>query len=467
MLNFKKVLLGDHNLDGEQSRWPELGSVEQVNLSNRAENDIPSPGDVKDSSVNINDSLYHNFVIPSQVGFSNNFTCNFPKLTDSFKKQGSKNKACNLRSPCGDESSDSTSSQVKKEKISPSKMKKPKTPSKANLTVDINVMLKISLNLAASRHQRKRLKYACKRSLKEHVKNVACGNKLDSDCPVKHKGKKRPHRRRKVTSIKRGFQWAAEKLKRNRPARSYYMKRMRRLRQVILAGMAAEQDIDGLVSNVGRMKINETQDGQFETQPTLLTSLDIAKSIIHTKKFRPYCNHLLKSSLKTKAEEFISTLRTYQDRMYYRDPVNSKARRRYVCGCHEARKFLRIQAVKMLFMANNLAVDNGIPPILEEILQKAEESQLPVIYAGSAFDLGYWTLKKNKTSVIAILNYDGAEKLYGEILCELSEAMKQYQLLLNQIQNHLVSNHHSTLDKVTLLQQMEQEIRKNLIAQLS
>uniref|UniRef100_A0A224XYT2 Ribosomal protein eL8/eL30/eS12/Gadd45 domain-containing protein n=1 Tax=Panstrongylus lignarius TaxID=156445 RepID=A0A224XYT2_9HEMI len=159
--------------------------------------------------------------------------------------------------------------------------------------------------------------------------------------------------------------------------------------------------------------------------------------------------------------------------MNINDPFNSKAKRRYVCGCHEARKFLRVQAVKMLFMANNLVINNGMPPILEELLKIAEEAQLPVIYAGSALDLGYWTLKKRKTSVIAILNYDGAEKMFSEVVSELDVARKGYDQLLNNIHNHLHHQcgencaHHSNLDKATLLQHLEQEIRENIMSQLS
>ncbi|KAK9496910.1 hypothetical protein O3M35_012863 [Rhynocoris fuscipes] len=450
---FKKVLLGeDKDVDiFEQSEWPELGSgsgngkwrsntninVNDRNLDNKRRNDsnkVLSKGNCSAASQS-ND---------------------FPNLMESIDMQNNK------RNRITNSEQYNASSKLKK----PKKLKK--TPSKAPLTLDLNVMLNLSIALSQQKQLKKRKLSSKLRSLPlQEQLSLKTGNKLDSDCPVRYKGKKRPHRKRKISRIKCSFQRAAQKPLQSDNNSLEYKVSLNRLRQSILHGLDKREPVDDLVHNLGRITLNDIKSGE-NNEFSAMDFNKTAQSLLHTKNFKPYCSHLPKSELKEKSKELIKTLRVFQDRMYAKDPIKSKSKRRYVCGCREVRKFLKAESVKLLFFANNLSVDNEMPEILEEILGMCDELNVPVIFSGSAYDLGMWTLKKRKTSVIAILNYEGADKLCKEIIEDLNKAKEDYQQLLQKVSFCLQRKFNGQqTDMECLLQEVEEQIRDNIISKLS
>jgi selenocysteine insertion sequence-binding protein 2 len=67
-----------------------------------------------------------------------------------------------------------------------------------------------------------------------------------------------------------------------------------------------------------------------------------------------YCNHLVKDEINTCAEHFLADLARFQDRMYLKDPIKAKAKRRYVCGLREVLKHLKLRKLKCIILPPNL-----------------------------------------------------------------------------------------------------------------
>ena len=67
-----------------------------------------------------------------------------------------------------------------------------------------------------------------------------------------------------------------------------------------------------------------------------------------------YCNHLVKEEINTCVEHFLTDLARFQDRMYLKDPIKAKAKRRYVCGLREVLKHLKLKKLKCIILPPNL-----------------------------------------------------------------------------------------------------------------
>ena len=67
-----------------------------------------------------------------------------------------------------------------------------------------------------------------------------------------------------------------------------------------------------------------------------------------------YCNHLVKEEINTCVEHFLVDLARFQDRMYLKDPIKAKAKRRYVCGLREVLKHLKLKKLKCVILPPNL-----------------------------------------------------------------------------------------------------------------
>ena len=67
-----------------------------------------------------------------------------------------------------------------------------------------------------------------------------------------------------------------------------------------------------------------------------------------------YCNHLVKEEINTCVENFLADLARFQDRMYLKDPIKAKAKRRYVCGLREVLKHLKLRKLRCIILPPNL-----------------------------------------------------------------------------------------------------------------
>eukprot|EP00557_Chaetoceros_sp_GSL56_P013725 CAMPEP_0176482192 /NCGR_PEP_ID=MMETSP0200_2-20121128/3242_1 /TAXON_ID=947934 /ORGANISM="Chaetoceros sp., Strain GSL56" /LENGTH=907 /DNA_ID=CAMNT_0017878487 /DNA_START=396 /DNA_END=3119 /DNA_ORIENTATION=- len=94
---------------------------------------------------------------------------------------------------------------------------------------------------------------------------------------------------------------------------------------------------------------------------------------------------------------------------------NKKAKRRLVLGLREVARGIRANKVKMVIMANNLDHYGALDVKLEEILNAANEHDIPVIFELNKRKLGKALGKTLKISVVGIENADGAYEPFKKL----------------------------------------------------
>ena len=67
-----------------------------------------------------------------------------------------------------------------------------------------------------------------------------------------------------------------------------------------------------------------------------------------------YCDHFLSHELDAHTYALLQDLVRFQDKQFSKDPVKAKARRRYVVGLREVKKFLNVKKVKAVLVAPDL-----------------------------------------------------------------------------------------------------------------
>ena len=105
-------------------------------------------------------------------------------------------------------------------------------------------------------------------------------------------------------------------------------------------------------------------------------------------------------------------------------------RKRVLYGLNEVRKALKIGKVKCLIVApnvENLGAGNGPQDLLGGIIQTAKEKDLELVYALTRSKLGKAIRNHVRISVVAILDYNGADDLYREVLREAEKGRAAYR----------------------------------------
>ena len=70
--------------------------------------------------------------------------------------------------------------------------------------------------------------------------------------------------------------------------------------------------------------------------------------------FPSYCDHDLSKELDDVCKTLLQDVVRFQDRQYNKDPVKAKARRRYIVGLREVKKFLVVKKVRLVVIAPDL-----------------------------------------------------------------------------------------------------------------
>ncbi|CAL4076709.1 unnamed protein product [Meganyctiphanes norvegica] len=154
---------------------------------------------------------------------------------------------------------------------------------------------------------------------------------------------------------------------------------------------------------------------------------------IHKNSFREYCNHVLTPELDSKAQALIEALVRFQERQYLKDPVKARIRRRYVCGLKEAIKLMG--KMSCILVAPDITRSKGpgaLDERVEQVLSRARESAVPVIFVLSKRKLGKISRKKGTVSCFGIINYQGAQDFFNEMMELVPAAKQQYEQLVAQ-----------------------------------
>ncbi|NWQ76310.1 SEBP2 protein, partial [Columbina picui] len=262
-------------------------------------------------------------------------------------------------------------------------------------------------------------------------------NPLDSSAPLVKKGKQRE----------------VPKAKRPTPLKKIILKeREQRKQQRLLEQTAVPKDEDNICQSAENTTEDETplQDSQAAVpvmqvaessventgikKPTedSMASKQLTSNLpkIHSRKFRDYCSQVLSKEVDSCVTDLLKELVRFQDRLYQRDPVKAKIKRRLVMGLREVSKHLKLKKLKCVIISPNcekIQSKGGLDDTLHNIIDCACEQNIPFVFALNRKALGRCVNKAVPVSVVGIFSYDGAQDHFHRMVQLTTEARKAYK----------------------------------------
>ncbi|NXT78251.1 SEBP2 protein, partial [Zapornia atra] len=194
------------------------------------------------------------------------------------------------------------------------------------------------------------------------------------------------------------------------------------LQQDSQAAVPVTQLAEGVLENTG---IKESTEGSVI--PKQLTS-SLPK--IHSRKFRDYCSQVLSKEVDSCVTDLLKELVRFQDRLYQKDPVKAKIKRRLVMGLREVLKHLKLKKLKCVIISPNcekIQSKGGLDDTLHNIIDCACEQNIPFVFALNRKALGHCVNKAVPVSVVGIFSYDGAQDHFHRMVQLTTEARKAYK----------------------------------------
>uniref|UniRef100_A0A8C0J4N2 SECIS binding protein 2 like n=1 Tax=Chelonoidis abingdonii TaxID=106734 RepID=A0A8C0J4N2_CHEAB len=151
---------------------------------------------------------------------------------------------------------------------------------------------------------------------------------------------------------------------------------------------------------------------------------------IHSKRFREYCNQVLSKEIDECVTLLLQELVSFQERIYQKDPMRAKARRRLVMGLREVTKHMKLNKIKCVIISPNcekIQSKGGLDEALYNVIAMAREQEIPFVFALGRKALGRCVNKLVPVSVVGIFNYSGAESLFNKLVSLTEEARKAYR----------------------------------------
>ncbi|KAM5235532.1 selenocysteine insertion sequence-binding protein 2-like [Ctenodactylus gundi] len=151
---------------------------------------------------------------------------------------------------------------------------------------------------------------------------------------------------------------------------------------------------------------------------------------IHSKRFREYCSQVLCKEIDECVTLLLQELVSFQERVYQKDPVRAKARRRLVMGLREVTKHMKLHKIKCVVISPNcekIQSKGGLDEALYNVIAMAREQEIPFVFALGRKALGRCVNKLVPVSVVGIFNYFGAESLFNKLVELTEEARKAYK----------------------------------------
>ncbi|XP_021509985.1 selenocysteine insertion sequence-binding protein 2 isoform X2 [Meriones unguiculatus] len=161
---------------------------------------------------------------------------------------------------------------------------------------------------------------------------------------------------------------------------------------------------------------------------------------IHSRRFRDYCSQMLSKEVDACVTGLLKELVRFQDRMYQKDPVKAKTKRRLVLGLREVLKHLKLRKLKCIIISPNCEKTQskgGLDDTLHTIIDCACEQNIPFVFALNRKALGRSLNKAVPVSIVGIFSYDGAQDQFHKMV-ELTMAARQaYKTMLETMRQEL------------------------------
>ncbi|XP_066474530.1 selenocysteine insertion sequence-binding protein 2 isoform X2 [Tiliqua scincoides] len=154
---------------------------------------------------------------------------------------------------------------------------------------------------------------------------------------------------------------------------------------------------------------------------------------IHSRRFRDYCTQVLSKEVDSCVTDLLKELVRFQDRLYQKDPVKAKTKRRLVMGLREVLKHLKLKKLKCVIISPNcekIQSKGGLDETLHLIIDAACEQNIPFVFALNRKALGRCVNKVVPVSVVGIFSYDGAQDYFHKMVELTVEARLAYKEMI-------------------------------------
>ncbi|XP_034396862.1 selenocysteine insertion sequence-binding protein 2-like isoform X2 [Cyclopterus lumpus] len=179
------------------------------------------------------------------------------------------------------------------------------------------------------------------------------------------------------------------------------------------------------------------KDEIIEPQPTSPVPCPASRPKIHSRKFRDYCSQKLSKDVDECVTALLKELVRFQDRLYQKDPMKARMKRRIVMGLREVLKHLKLRKVKCVVISPNcerIQSKGGLDEALYTIIDTCREQGVPFVFALSRKALGRCVNKAVPVSLVGIFNYDGAQDFYHKMIELSSEARRAYEVMVSSLE---------------------------------
>ncbi|XP_072888964.1 selenocysteine insertion sequence-binding protein 2-like isoform X4 [Hemitrygon akajei] len=158
---------------------------------------------------------------------------------------------------------------------------------------------------------------------------------------------------------------------------------------------------------------------------------------IHSRRFREYCNQVLSKDIDECVTLLLQELVRFQERVYQKDPIKAKMKRRLVMGLREVTKHMKLKKIKCVIISPNcekIQSKGGLDEALYNVIAMAREQEIPFVFALGRKALGRCVNKLVPVSVVGIFNYSGAENLFNKLVALTEEARKAYRDMVTALE---------------------------------
>ncbi|XP_075684965.1 selenocysteine insertion sequence-binding protein 2 isoform X2 [Rhinoderma darwinii] len=202
----------------------------------------------------------------------------------------------------------------------------------------------------------------------------------------------------------------------------------------------------------------EVSDATEVSVPVPQASSNLPK--IHSRRFREYCSQVLSKEVDGCVTELLKELVRFQDRLYLKDPVKAKTKRRLVMGLREVLKHLKLKKIKCIIISPNcekIQSKGGLDDTLQAIINCACEQNVPFVFALNRKVLGRCVNKAVPVSVVGIFSYDGAQDHFHKLYDLTMKARQDYKDMIHSLQKQQKEDEEEGNDVENLSEDSQQD----------
>ncbi|KAF5301004.1 hypothetical protein FQR65_LT08987 [Abscondita terminalis] len=248
------------------------------------------------------------------------------------------------------------------------------------------------------------------------------GNSLDSDAPVRKRGKHREKSKQKRDSfLKREIKLdIAELIENKEEIGNLSLKDIRNVCKPTVIRkkeVAVEPVKNATISVFPTVKEFVDFGDQDEVEPEI--DKEEEGIVPQFPQYYRFPEIIISDDVDQKATIFITRMVELQEKLYKRDSLKGKYKRRYVVGFHQTKKYLNINKAKFIIIATDLKLvkeNDALTCAVREIIELCKKNEVLYLFALKRRKIGNLTLKHIPVSCVAILNYEGAEEQLNNMI---------------------------------------------------